>query len=247
MTQPFESRRQFELRGALEQAWEAIAAGTALDAWLPGPDDALSGAAGRARRFFGVLPADTVVATWRTGDRLAYRGADDGARAGSGFDFLVEEHGEGGNMLRLVQSGVLGGDWRTEYEALNRGWDMYLHTLDQYLTHFPGRFALVVYPVRPRPGRHEPVGETLRRGLGLTGPVVQGDRVRLTPDGPGPIEGVADQVAPGLLGVRTGEALYRFAEGPLDTVVVTHHIFTEQGEPAEAERAWLAWLDGLFG
>ncbi|GAA3819494.1 hypothetical protein GCM10022226_44950 [Sphaerisporangium flaviroseum] len=128
---------------------------------------------------------------------------------------------------------------------LDRGWDMYLHTLDKYLTHFPGQFALVVFETGPREGG-EPVWQALRAGLGLRGEVVQGDRVRLTPEGMDPIEGVADYVAPGFLGVRTGEGLYRFIEGLHNTVVVGHHIFTDGAEPLESEQAWQDWLSKLF-
>ncbi|MFC4585237.1 hypothetical protein [Sphaerisporangium corydalis] len=131
-------------------------------------------------------------------------------------------------------------------DALHRGWDMYLHTLDQYLTHFPGRFALVVSGARPGSAGPGGVWPTVLTGLGVTGEVVQGDRVRLTPEGMGPIEGVADYVAPGFLGVRTGEGLYRFTEGAGDTVVVAHHLFSDEVDLMDVEQGWQRWAEGLF-
>ncbi|GGL07258.1 hypothetical protein Sme01_11850 [Sphaerisporangium melleum] len=128
---------------------------------------------------------------------------------------------------------------------MERGWDMYLHTLDQYLTHFPGQFALVVFAARAAGGA-EPAWEVLERGLGLSGKVVQGDRVRLTPEGFAPIEGVADYVAPGFLGVRTGDGLYRFILSQGDTVVVGHHIFADKIDPRKVEQAWQDWLTKIF-
>lgn len=130
-----------------------------------------------------------------------------------------------------------------EMDALHKGWDMYLHTLDQYLTHFPGRFALVMFAPPPGP---EPMWQVLRRGLGISGEVVQGDRVRLTPAGLPPIEGIADCVAPGFLGVRTGDGLYRFIRGAHNTVMVGHHIFRDDADPKDSEDAWEAWLTDLF-
>ncbi|WP_147268916.1 hypothetical protein [Sphaerisporangium album] len=130
---------------------------------------------------------------------------------------------------------------------MSRGWDMYLHTLDQYLTRFPGRFALVVYTPPPRSPAEEPLWAALERGLGLNGPVVRGDRLRLTPEGFAPIEGVADYVAPKFLGVRAGDGLYRFIEGSKATIVIGHHIFSDDIDPADNERAWLDWLAGVFG
>jgi hypothetical protein len=118
--------------------------------------------------------------------------------------------------------------------------------LDQYLSRFPGRFALVVFRARPQAGEDGPVWRVLERGLGLEGTVVQGDRVRLTPQGLAPIEGVADYVASGFLGVRTGDGLYRFILGSHDTIVVAHHIFSDEADPQECEQAWQDWLAGLF-
>jgi hypothetical protein len=130
-------------------------------------------------------------------------------------------------------------------DALHKGWDMYLHTLDQYLTHFPGRLALVVFGAGPDEDGAI-TWRALRNGLGISGEVVQGDRVRLTPAGLPAIEGVADYVAPGFLGVRTGDGLYRFMRGALGTVVIGQHIFTDDADPEACERAWEAWLNGLF-
>lgn len=31
--------------------------------------------------------------------------------------------------MAVEQSGMPGGDWETEYEAMKEGWDMYLHKL----------------------------------------------------------------------------------------------------------------------
>lgn len=143
-------------------------------------------------------------------------------------------------------SGAYGDGGREENEELNKNWDIYLHTLDRYLTHFPGQFALVVFVARRPTGGDEPAWSVLWRGLGLTGEVVQGDRVRLTPEGLEPIQGVADHVTPGFLGVRTGGGLYRFIRGHGETLVVGHHIFSNDIDPRKVEHAWQNWLTKLF-
>ncbi|MDH2426134.1 hypothetical protein [Sphaerisporangium sp. TRM90804] len=130
---------------------------------------------------------------------------------------------------------------------MNKGWDMYLHTLDQYLTHFPGQLAVVVYPVHAPEGLGlATVWTVLERGLGLAGPVSRGDNVRLTPAGFEPIEGIVDHASPDFLGVRTGDGLYRFSEGVPGTVMLAHHLFTDDVDPAETEQAWQEWLTDLF-
>jgi hypothetical protein len=56
---------------------------------------------------------------------------------------------------------------------------------------------------------------------------------------------VVDSVLyPSFLGVRTGDALYRFV-GRGGAVAVGHHLFFEV-DPKEAEQAWQAWLTRLF-
>jgi hypothetical protein len=53
-------------------------------------------------------------------------------------------------------------------------------------------------------------------GLGLDRPAAEGDKVRLTPEGLAPIEGVVDYVSPEVLGVRTDvdQEAHRTPGGP---------------------------------
>jgi hypothetical protein len=94
------------------------------------------------------------------------------------------------------------------------------------------------------------VWEALKRGLGLTGTVTEGDQARFTLDGT-EHQGVVDAVhhassadEPTFLGVRTADGLYRFF-GRGGTVGVGHHIFAEVDQQ-QAERSWQAWLARLF-
>jgi hypothetical protein len=85
----------------------------------------------------------------------------------------------------------------------------------------------------------------LRRGLGLAGEPAEGDRVRLTPDGPAPVSGVVDYLSPELLGVRSDDGLYRFFIGN-GAVAVEHHLYGGDVDAKEAEGAWQTWLDRLL-
>jgi hypothetical protein len=123
---------------------------------------------------------------------------------------------------------------------------MYLHQLGQYLTYFRGRTAAPVTAMLPGAGDAERVWPRLHDGLGLGGPPSEGDKVRLTPEGLDPIEGVVDYLAPDALGVRTGDGLYRFIRGFDGTVAVGHHLYADT-DAREAEQAWQAWLGRLFG
>jgi hypothetical protein len=142
------------------------------------------------------------------------------------------------------------GGWETEYEAMKEGWDMYLHALAQYLTHFLGRAATVVSAVRPQAAAREHAWAVLRSELGLTGTVTEGDPVRLTVPGLPPAEGIVDYAGPPTcLGVRTSDGLYRFIHsGPQrgDVMIVGHHIFSDDADLEETEQAWQSWLTRLF-
>jgi hypothetical protein len=84
-----------------------------------------------------------------------------------------------------------------------------------------------------------------KQALGLSGGVAEGDHVKVTPEGLAPIDGVVDHVSPETLGLRTGDALYRFIHGLGGTVVLGHHIFSDVDQRA-TERAWQSWVDRSF-
>jgi hypothetical protein len=168
------------------------------------------------------------------------------------FEYLIEARDEGTTVLRFVHSGFLSDDWGDEYEDMtSAGWNMYLHTLAQYLKYFAGQpvtyLAAEAAPSAAGPG----AWELLWKALGLVGPIEQGQRVRLTPAGMPPIVGVADYVAPGeeFLGVRTDDALYRFhGRARLGMpVAVAHHRFGANVDREQEQRVWQSWLHGTLG
>jgi hypothetical protein len=194
---------------------------------------------------------ESTVTAWEPRERFAHRSGESEDGTFMAFEYLIEGRDQGSTVLRLVQSGFLGDDWETEYEAMKESWDIYLHALAQYLAYFPGRAATVVSAVRPQAAAREHAWEVLKSDLGLAGTVTEGDQVRLTVAGLPPVEGIVDYAGlPTFLGVRTGDALYRFIHsGPLrgDVVVVGHHIFSDDADAEETEKAWQSWLDRLFG
>jgi uncharacterized protein YndB with AHSA1/START domain len=251
MAHEFELRKEIELDATPEQVWEAIATGPGIDSWLMGRNQVEPRQGGTARMtLFGQTEESTVTA-WEPRERFAHRSGESEDGTFMAFEYLIEGRDQGGTVLRLVQSGFLGDDWETEYEALKEGWDAYLHALAQYLAYFPGRPATVVSAVRPQAAAREHAWTVLKSELGLAGTVTEGDQVRLTVAGLPPVEGIVDYAGlPTILGVRTGDALYRFIHsGPLrgDVVVLGHHIFSAEADAGETEKAWQSWLNRLFG
>jgi hypothetical protein len=88
---------------------------------------------------------------------------------------------------------------------------------------------------------------TFRLALGLSDDAAVGDKVRLTPEGLEPVEGVVDYVSPSFLGVRSDDAIYRFIYGFDGTTLVGHHLFAEGVDRGRAEAAWSSWLTRVFG
>jgi hypothetical protein len=182
--------------------------------------------------------------------RLAHQSSVGADGAFMAFEYLIEGRAGGSTVLRMVQSGVLGGDWETEYDALNEGWDVYLHTLAQYLAHFPGRSSAVVTVIKPQAADRDKAWAVIKSELGLDGEIAVGDRVHLTIEGAAPVEGVVDYAGlPTFIGVRSADGLYRFIHsGPLrgNVVVLGHHIYSADVDRQEAQQAWQSWLDGVF-
>jgi hypothetical protein len=232
----FEIHKTVVLEATPEQVWQAIATPEGQAAWSPDPYASHDG-----------LLVDRDPPT-----RLEVRTPEAPNGAFHAFEYILEARDGSTTVLRFVHSGFLGDDWDAEFdyeELTGYGWDLYLHTLAQYLRYFPGRAATYVEAQAPPAAATEQAWSVLEKGLGLTGPVELGEPVRLTPEGLPPIDGVVDYVQPGedFLAVRTSDGLYRFhslARMGMP-IAVGHYIYTGiDGDGAR--KAWQAWLDRLF-
>ena len=240
--------KTLELAASPEQVWAAIATGPGISAWFVPTEvvgDEIRQDFGSGNVATGQVSADEQSGTFR------YGALPESAEAGGyAFEFLVQARDGGGTVLRFVQSGF--GDaegWEAEYDSLDTGWDLFFANLAAYLEHFAGQPAVGVtvmgWAEALTPAEAWPV---LYRGLGLTGRPAVGDRVRLTPDGPAPIEGVVDVSSDEFLGVRSEHGLHRIgAEGSAGCGVSAYHYFYGvELDTAAATSAWQTWLTRLF-
>ncbi|WP_248963364.1 SRPBCC family protein, partial [Sphaerisporangium perillae] len=108
MAHRFELRKEIELRASVERVWEAVATGPGLTSWFLGRNEVEPRVGGKAVQFFGDFPVEARVTGWEPLRRFAFRGAEGEEGAYMALEFLVEGRGQGGTVLRLVQSGVLG-------------------------------------------------------------------------------------------------------------------------------------------
>jgi uncharacterized protein YndB with AHSA1/START domain len=247
MAHRFEITQDLEVGATPEQVWEAIATGRGMDSWFMGQSEVEPREGGRARWSIGGYTEDSEVSTWDPPRRFVNTGTEGPDGSFHRFDYRIEDRGSGRTTIRYVHSGMLGGDWEAEYEAMSEGDPMYLQKLVEYLTYFSGRFAIGIDAHGPTVPDREHAMSVFRRGLGIGDDAADGDQVRLTPEGFEPFEGVVDYVSPSFLGVRSNDALYRFIYGFDGSVILGHHLFAGDVDAEAARLAWQRWLEWLFG
>jgi uncharacterized protein YndB with AHSA1/START domain len=244
MGRPFENRSEAEVPASPDEVWAAIASGPGIDSWFMGRSEVQSGPDGTVRTVFGEYAPELGVTAWDPARRFAYRSGEAPDGRFIAYEFLIEGRAGGSTVLRTVTSGFLpGDDWAEEFEAMILGGEMYFRTLVEYLSHFAGRFAVPVTAFGPPGTAWARDRALLCRALGLPGEPRPDDRVALAQDGTAPVEGVIYFANAHTIGVRTQDALYRFLRGFAKPAIAAHHLFAEDADPAEAERAWTAWLN----
>lgn len=168
------------------------------------------------------------------------------------MEYLIEARDGGSTALRTVihrvRSGIVDDHWKTGTDGADKHAEFCHHTLGQYLRYFSGRHASYVQAHGPKAATEADAFAVLRRGLGLTDGVAEGDAVRLTLPGVDPLDAVVDYLTPLFVGLRTADGLYRFfgrnAWGM--PVGLGLHLFTDNIDQKKIEQAWQAWLDGVF-
>lgn len=244
MTHPFEIEQETTLPASPEEVWEAIATGPGIDSWFMGRNEVEPREGGAAVMDIGGNREEALVTAYEPGKRLATRTgtADDGRFMA--FEYLIEGREGGSTVLRIVHSGMLGDDWQDEYDALRRGWPFHLHTLREYLAHFPGRTGTAVFAMAP--SGEQPTQQlraALTRALSLPSDAEVGARAHAEPAGLPPLDGEVTWSDDERIGVRTTDGLYSFHHAP-GIVLMFHHLFGPDTDGAED--AWQQWLTGLL-
>jgi uncharacterized protein YndB with AHSA1/START domain len=243
MSREFELRKEVALDASPQQVWEAIATGPGITAWFM-THEVEPGEGGVVRLRVGEFVAESRITAWEPPYRLEVVGGTD--TEPHAFEYLVEAREGGSAVLRFVHSGFLGDDWETEYQATSAGWDLYFHTLGQYLTHFQGRRATFLSADGPQASAAAEEWPRLLAALGLDGAPAVGEQVRL--NGPEPLDGVIDYLTGHFLGVRTADGLYRFHGLALLSmpVAVGHHVFLTDVDGEKENERWRTWLEEAF-
>ncbi|MCX4098492.1 SRPBCC family protein [Nocardia sp. alder85J] len=243
MAHPFEIELETTLPASPDQVWAAIATGPGIDSWFMGRNEVEPRAGGVVAMETGGHREEAVITAYEPGKRLATRsGTTDDGRF-MAFEYLVEGRDQSSTVLRVVHSGMLGDDWQDEYDALRRGWPFHLHTLGEYLAHFPGRTGVPVFAAAPGPSAAA-IRAAFVRGLSLPDPVVVGTPVHAEPAGLPPLDGEVVWSDDERIAIRTAGGLYSFHQGFTGLALMFHHLFGPDTDGAET--AWQHWLTGLL-
>jgi uncharacterized protein YndB with AHSA1/START domain len=246
VSRKFDIRKEIELDASPDEVWDAIATGPGLGSWFF-PMEVEPREGGKITITVGDQTDDSAVVTvWDPPRRFTSVSGPEGAQ--QAFEFLVEGRDGGSTVLRFAQHGFLGDEWESQYDSQSLGWDMYFHTLGQYLAHFRGRRATFVSAEGPPDSGGDEGWAKLLDGLGLPRDPAEGASVRLTPAGLPPFDGVLDYVRQPFLGVRTADALFRFHGRELteQPIGVGHHLFADDVDKKEHDEVWRSWLHRVF-
>jgi hypothetical protein len=231
MPKRFDCRREVNLAARPEEVWNAIATSEGNAGWLYAQEiDSAS------------------VEIWDPPHRFATR-----TERGEWFnavEFVVEGRSGAETLLRYAHSGIFVDDWENQYDAVSQHTDFYLHTLGQYLTHFPSRIATYVGEtpagiVGPKSSASRDGFARLQAALGVTETTADGSPITIAPAGLERIDGIVDYRRPNFLGIRTDDALYRFfgrnAFGA--PVGMSIHSFATGLDPELTAERWKRFLD----
>jgi len=145
-TKPRAHERAVHLNADPLTVWEAITDPNILPRWFPMEAEATLGEGGEILYGWGPEWRGTVpILAWepgkhlRTGWQAAFPVDDEEQARQMVVDWHLEAEG-GGTTLRLVHSGFGAGvKWDEEFDGTNRGWNIELHNLVQYMRHHQGK------------------------------------------------------------------------------------------------------------
>ena len=243
MAHPFRIEAEVEIEATPQEVWEAVTTGTQLDGWWIGaPNDVEPRLGGKVRQSFGGEISESTITAWDPPHHFVDEGTPGPDGVVHALEFTIEGR-SGTTTVRFVHSGFLGDDWEAEHEALSEGDAMYLHQLAQYVQFFRGRPVAVIESFQPEIADREAAMSILRGAIGLGDAVAVGDAIRLEPAGLPPVEGSVDYASRTILGVRSDDALYRFAFIPMGGgIYLGHHVYRDDVDVPAATAAWAAWL-----
>ncbi len=236
MPKEFKIVHESEIDGTPQQVFDAATQGTSGWMW-PMEIEAKLGGAG---------PFGSTVTVWEPPHRFSNRMEGEGGFFNQ-LDYDITGLADGRSWLRYVHSGVFFEDWDNQYDGAAKHTAFYQHTLGQYVKFFAGKQAAFADVQGPADSSAPAAFDKVKAALGIHD-AGAGGRVTVTIAGLGTVDAEVDYLDPNFIGLRTGDAMYRFfGRNAFGAVVgLTIHLFAEGADADAASVAWGAWLNGLY-
>jgi hypothetical protein len=183
---------------------------------------------------------------------VVFAGEGDRALA---HEWLVEARDGSSCVVRLVVSGFgTGAGWDAEYDGLSNGWNIFLHNLRLYLTHFAGQHGRAIIPARMTAGPKDAAFSRLCDAIGVPDDLNEGDRLRAAGPGVPALSGTVESVQVTdathsyflLLEDPAPGTAFLTAEGSDDAVAISLYLYLFGETGAAAKDEWTALLADRF-
>jgi uncharacterized protein YndB with AHSA1/START domain len=244
---------EVEVPGSAEEVWQAVATGPGVSSWYV-PHRIEERVGGAADASFGPGPemvASGRVAVWDPPRRLVITGETEGE--GLSFEWQVEPQAAGTCRVRLVNSGFGDGpEWDVQYDAMARGWEIFLTNLRLHLEYFAPEPAAAMLPMAVWPVVEDTAWATLTGGLGLPGTADGGEHVAVSSTSGAPeLSGVVVKAAPGWYALLIDQPasgtgfISTEGHGEASAVSIWLYLYGEEGRSAVArdDTRWRRWLE----
>ena len=241
MAKEFELSLEVELPATPDTVWAAITT-PQTEGWLWRID--YEPRLGGAER--GLTSGGGAVTAWEPDRRFATRAEKPGWF--NQLEYELEPRGDATGLRFRHTTEFEDDTFARQSAACLAHTDFYYHSLGEYVRHFAGRPVTYVTADGPPASTAPGSFAAARRALGVPDGAQAGDRVQAVLPGAGRVEATVDYLTEEFLGLRTDDALYRIygRDAWGWPVGAAHHLFRDDVDGAAAERAWNAWLGGLF-
>ncbi len=257
-TRPEDTRAvdvEVDIDATVEEIWPYLSTSEGLSSWYVDVELAEPRAGANATLTFGpgmVVPCR--ITAFEHGERVCI-GPPDGVDSPRVEEYRVRAREGGGATVRIVNWGFgEGADWDAEYDAVKKGWRLFLGVLKVVVERFrrhgaAGRSNLLATSADPAQAWTALAG-------GLAGDAALGaalgDRLTLAPAEPA-VEGVVDMVSERMLGIVVDEAdgglIVRAAvegAGPAMVSVSFWSFGARKADAARLETSWGPWFRRTF-
>jgi len=241
---------EIEVPGDIDEVWRAVATGPGVTSWYV-PHTIEGRVGGKATFSFGPgMDGEGRVTAWEPPHRFKLEGEDPGE--GLAFEWTVQARSDDSCTVRLINSGFGdGGEWDAQYDAMARGWSIFLTNLRLHLEYFAPLVATPSLPMAVWEKGLDDAWTHLTDHLDIPAEVEAGVRITVSGLGAPHLSGVVVKASKGwyslLIDAPASGTGFISAEahGDMTAVSIWTYLYNDEGKAASAgaEPIWRDWLE----